>query len=124
VALIMSRIKTFLSRRFNPRLHPLLAVSLGLALLGLLLPAAPREGENHSPGELLDLLIGPELDFEHGPAFWLREAHEDTALYHQAGDLCRDRSFATAPNCQVFSLVMGLVGPPPPSLPSDPGGTP
>ena len=100
-------------RRFNPKLHPLLAVGIGLGLLVLLMPHRPPEAEEHSDAEILAALTAGELDSAHGPLFWLAEQRRDTPLYTEALARCSKPMFRLQPNCGVLLRLEELAQPAP-----------
>jgi len=102
-----------LASHFNPRLHPLLAVGIGFALAVLLLPAPRREAEHHSAAEILSRLVAPEVDFEHGPLFWLGELRTGSELAVQAQDLCAQGLYSLRPGCRMLASLQRLTAPVP-----------
>jgi hypothetical protein len=105
-------------RRFNPKLHPLLAVGIGLGLLVLLMPHRPPEAEEHSDAEILAALTAGELDPAHGPLFWLAEQRNESPLYAQALAHCEPPRARLQPNCQMLHRLEALRQPlPEPEVP-------
>jgi len=102
-----------LLRRFNFRLHPLLAAGIGLGIVALLVPSRGLEEERHSAEEILARLSSKELDLEHAPPFWLRELKAGSALWRQALDLCSLPDHASRPNCRVVLALARLAAEPP-----------
>ena len=103
------RVPSLLSR-FNPRLHPLLALGIGLGVVALFLPSPAREGESHSQEEILARLTSSMPDFDHGPAFWLGEIQKGSALWHEAKKRCAVRLTPSSPNCELLASLESLVG--------------
>lgn len=95
-------------RRFDFRLHPVLAAGIGLGIVALLFPAEPFGEERHEDEEILARLLSPEPDFEHAPAFWLREMRKDSALWHQALSLCATAANLARPNCRLLITLADL----------------
>lgn len=97
-----------LRRRFNPRLHPLLAVGIGIGVVALVLPGPAPRGEAHSDEEILARLVAPELDLEHGPTFWLGELARGSALAARAEEVCAEGLHPLQPNCRMLPLLVEL----------------
>lgn len=95
--------------RFNPRLHPLLAAGMGLALVALFAPAPARQAESHSKEEILARLVSPEPDLDHGPVFWLAEIQEGSDLFREAQERCRVLGAPSSPGCELLTSLERLV---------------
>lgn len=104
-----------LRRRFNPRLHPLAAVGIGLGVAALLLPDPAADLEAHSEAEILERLTAPGIDLQHGPGFWLEEKRRGSRLYAEALARCRRGANTLRPNCRLLLTLdrAGRSGPPP-----------
>ena len=98
-------------RRFNPRLHPLLALGLGLGLAVLLLPGNRPRGEMHSDAEILDRLTAEAPDPAHSPLFWLAEAHSDSDLWRAALERCGEGLASIRPGCRMLRSVEEILAP-------------
>lgn len=94
-----------LKRRFNPRLHPLLAVGIGLGLVVLFLPSGHERGEHHSDEEILARLVAEQPDFDHGPGFWLGELRRESELAARARQLCALAEHVERPGCRLLALL-------------------
>jgi len=128
--------KTFLRHlrsRFNPRLHPVLAMGIGFAVAVLLLPGAGPETERHTPEEILARLVAPESDLEHGPLFWLAHLRVASELATRARALCEQGLYQLRPGCQMLATLEALtalprdvvpITQPPPVNPELPEGEP
>lgn len=96
--------------RFNPRLHPLLALGMGLGVVALFLPSPARKSESHSQEEILARLAAPAPDLDHGPAFWVGEIQEGSDLWREAQARCQGVAASPAPNCELLASLERLVG--------------
>jgi len=88
-----------LKKRLNPKLHPLLAVGIGLGFVALFLPGGGPRPERHSDAEILERLTANRIDPDHGPLFWLAEQRRDTELYAQALARCAAPLTRLQPSC-------------------------
>lgn len=99
-------VPTFL-QRFNPRLHPLLALGMGLGVVALFVPSPGRE--SHSTEEILESLASPVPDLDHGPVFWLGEIQAGSELWREAQARCGALPAGLSPNCELLASLEALV---------------
>lgn len=126
------RLATFAAwrKRLNVRLHPLLAVGIGLGLLALVLPSAP-ETDRQSDEQILSRLLAPGGEADLSLLFWLRQRQLGSVLWGEARERCAEPAHASLPNCQSLATLERLAASrenqlsrPDAHLPTEPGGTP
>jgi hypothetical protein len=118
IAPLRARLAEGLRRRLDVRLHPLLALGVGLGLAALLAPGGALEEERHSQEEILARLLLEEPDLEHAPPFWLAERRRDSPLWRRALALCSAPENLPHPNCRVLRLLEDLAAPAAPETPA------
>lgn len=91
--------------RINLRLHPLLAVGIGLGLFALLVPGSPAAREEHADAEILARLTAPGLDLEHGPTFWLRAQRSRPELWRAAREACAAPAASPSTGCLTLDAL-------------------
>ncbi len=96
---------------WNPKLHPLLAVGIGLGFVALFLPGSGPQVEQHSDTEILARLRANRIDPDHGPLFWLAQQRQATPLYTEALAQCSASIVRLQPSCLAILRLEELANP-------------